>query len=78
MIFKESDPFEKDGKNLWQAGIDEWLVGQADPKYHPENIQSCGNGIWITMNTPGDKSRVDSNDVEIRFDFSSPHPIKKT
>ena len=77
LIFKESDPFEKDGKNLWQAGIDEWLVGQADPKYHPENIQSCGNGIWITMNTPGDKSRVDSNDVEIRFDVSSPNPIKK-
>ena len=77
LFLRELDPFEKDGKNLWQTGIDEWLVGQADPKYHPENIQSCGNQVWITMQSPPDKSRVDSNDVEIRFDISSPSPVKK-
>lgn len=77
LYLKENDPFEKDGKNLWQAGIDEWLKGQSDPKYHPENIQSCGNGIWITMNSPADKTRVDNNDVEVRFDVSSPNSIKK-
>ena len=76
-VFKERDPFEKDGKNLWQTGIDEWLKGQSDAKYHPETIQSCGNQVWITMQSPVDKARVDSNDVEVRFDVSSPNPIKK-
>ncbi|MDP1743634.1 MAG: penicillin-binding transpeptidase domain-containing protein, partial [Candidatus Amesbacteria bacterium] len=77
LIFKEKDPFEKEGLNQWQIGIDEWLKGQTDAKYHPENIQSCGNQIWITMQSPPDKSRVDTNDVEIRFDVTSPSPIKK-
>lgn len=77
LIFKEKDPFEKDGKNMWQIGIDEWLKSQNDAKYHPENINSCGNQVWITMLAPSDKSRVDTNDVEVRFDVSSPNPIKK-
>ena len=29
------------------------------------------------MQSPPDKSRVDTNDVEVRFDVTSPSPIKK-
>ncbi len=68
-FFKEDDP-------AWQEGIDEWLKGQADARYHPQD-SNCGNQIWITINEPSDKSRIDNNDVKIKFDISSPKPIKE-
>lgn len=77
LILKESDPFEKDGKNLWQTGIDTWLKDQADQKFHPENINSCGNQIWITVLNPADKSKIETNDVDVKLEVTSPIPIKK-
>lgn len=74
LFLKEDDPVSGDGKNRWQEGIDEWLRGQSDVKYHPKD-SSCGNQIWITVNEPTDKSRIDNNDVKIKFDVSSPKPI---
>ena len=76
-FFKENDPFMQDGNNKWQMGIDEWLKTQTDAKYHPENLKTCGNGIWITVQAPSDQSRINSNDVEVRFDVTSPNNVKK-
>ncbi len=69
-IFKEEDP-------KWQEGIDNWLKDQGDDKYQPPVNQNCGNLVWITIQEPGDKSRVNSNDVKIRVDVTSPDSIKE-
>jgi len=76
-LFKENDPVSGDNKNRWQEGIDEWLKEQSDVRYHPQLDFACGNQIWITVSSPIDKTRVDGNDVKIKFDISSPKPIKE-
>ena len=37
VLFRESDPVSKDGKNRWQEGIDKWVEENhgGDPIYHP-------------------------------------------
>ena len=37
ILFRESDPVSKDGKNRWQEGIDKWVEENhgGDPIYHP-------------------------------------------
>ncbi|MDO8488408.1 MAG: transglycosylase domain-containing protein, partial [bacterium] len=53
--FKESDPFEKNGLNQWQAGIDAWLATQGDSKYHPPTGDGCNQSsqLWVTVAEPG-------------------------
>ncbi len=76
--FKEEDPFGKDGQNKWQEGILSWLNNQADPRYHPPTA-GCDSGNQLNLNIaePGDHSQVNSNDVKIRLDISSPNQINK-
>lgn len=79
--FKEEDPFQSQAtwnKNAWQEGILNWLKDQADPKYHPPT-EYCGstNPVWITIQAPGDKSRVDSNDVKVKIDVASTNVVKR-
>lgn len=76
--FKEEDPFGKDGQNKWQEGILSWLNDQADPRYHPPST-GCDSGNQINLNIVelGDKSQVNSNDVKIRLDISSPNQINR-
>lgn len=77
-FFKEDDPFiGTDNVNKWQQGIDDWLKDQAEPKYHPASDLGCGNQVWITIIEPSDKSRINSNDVKIKVDVTSPDPIKQ-
>lgn len=76
--FKEADPISGGGKNTWQEGIDNWLKDQQDPKYHPPT-EMCGssNPLWITILEPGDKNRINSNEVKIKVDVASDSDIKK-
>ena len=70
--FKEEDPFQSQtGSNKWQEGILGWLNEQQDPKYHPP-VEFCtgSSPMWITISSPADKSRVDSNDVEIKVNVT--------
>ena len=78
-FFKESDPFEKNGINKWQEGIDNWLKEQGDEKYHPPSGSGCqvGDVLWLTIAEPTDKSQVDSNDVKIRVNVTSPGTVNK-
>ncbi len=75
--FKEDDPFiATDKVNKWQQGIDTWVNAQADPKYHPPtDYCNSGNSVWITVKSPADKSRVNSNDVNISVDVTDTHQI---
>lgn len=67
--FNESDP-------KWQEGINAWLSEQADAKYHPPTDSCSGsNPMWIVVNEPSDKSRVDSNDVKFRLDIQDSNKV---
>lgn len=65
-VFKEDDPLSKDGKNLWQEGIDAWLSLQSDPKYRPPT-EYCGDQeeMEVTIDSPGNESRIDGNEVRV-------------
>lgn len=69
LYFSEADP-------KWQEGIDGWLTEQQDPKYHPPT-ESCSNTnpLWIVINQPSDKSRVNNNDVEIKVDVQDSNKV---
>lgn len=77
-FFKEEDPFAKDGKNKWQEGILNWLNTQADEKYHPpSDLCSQENQLNLSIAEPADHAQIDSNDVKVRADVSSPNSITK-
>ena len=65
---------EEDSK--WQEGVTAWLAGQADSKYHPpSDYCTGGNPLWIVVVEPGDKSRINSNDVKFDLDIQDPNKV---
>jgi 1A family penicillin-binding protein len=62
-VFKEDDPLAKEGEeNRWQKGIDEWLVTQADPRYHPPtDFCETANELDFRFLEPADHAQVGSN-----------------
>ncbi len=78
IIIKEKDPISTDGKNRWQEGIDAWVKGQADAKFHPptETYQG-GDEIGIAIKSPSDNAQINSNSVEIRIEASSTNTLSK-
>ncbi len=75
-IFKESDPTAAaGGPNRWQEGIDNWLSGQGDSKYHsPSEYCGSGNPISVQFTSPSDQSTVESN-ITIKFTADSTNNI---
>ncbi len=73
-FFKENDPTGGlNGQNMWQKGIDEWLLTQSDPRYHPPlEFCSSSNEISIEIREPEDRSTINSagsgSDVRIRVE----------
>lgn len=79
LYFKEEDPFiTQDKTNKWQEGILNWLKDQADPKYHQPS-EYCGktSPIWIRITDPGDRSRINSNDLHIRVEVDDTNAVNK-
>jgi len=76
IILKEVDPLTD--KNLWQQAIDGWLLNQTDERYKvPTEICDVpGAGVYVEIVTPKDRSRVDANEVEIRFEIFSDQDIE--
>jgi len=77
--FKEEDPFEAQNKgNKWQEGILNWLNDQNDPRYHPPT-ELCGNSnpVWITINEPGERSRVNSDDVTVKISVADTNKVTR-
>lgn len=69
-VFKEEDPFAGDGgENRWQKGVDEWLSGQPDWRYHPPG-DFCGsaNPVNVEFITPKDKEQINPNSFDVRVD----------
>ncbi len=78
VVIHEDDPVSTDGKNRWQEPIDALVGGQGDAKYHPPaDTYSEGDTIQAKIKSPGDRARVDTNDVNIRVEGYSTHTITK-
>ena len=78
IVISEQDPVSTDGKNRWQEGIDAWLNGQSDPKYHPpQETYQGGNEVAITIKSPSDGAEINSNNVEIKVEASTEQTFSK-
>ncbi len=78
VVFKEDDPVSSDGKNRWQEGIDAWVAGLGDAKFHPptETVQSSDT-IAVSIKEPGNESQVNTRDVKIRVEAGSGNGVDK-
>jgi len=58
VVIKEQDPLTQ--KDLWQKGINEWIIKQTDQLYKPPT-EVCGatSNMDIQIVSPNDRSRVD-------------------
>ena len=79
IVVTEQDPISSDGKNRWQEGINAWAAGQADERFKvpTETSSTKGDEIVIKFKEPGDKKKVEKNDVRVRAKITSLHSIKK-
>lgn len=71
-VFKEKDPTAGlGGENLWQKGINEWLLGQPEPKYHPpSDYCGTGNPVNVEFVNPREHDTV-ANDFTIKVTAES-------
>jgi len=74
VVIKEKDPLTI--KDLWQKGINEWIVKQPDQLYKPPT-EECGStsSMDIQIVSPGDRSRVDGETVTFRINVVSEKPV---
>ncbi len=79
LLLKENDPTGgKDGKNLWQEGIDAWVATQPDGKYHPPTEYcSTSDSVSVEIREPSDSSTVNTNDVKIRIEPITSNGVSK-
>ncbi|RJR16568.1 penicillin-binding protein [Candidatus Microgenomates bacterium] len=79
IVFEEKDVVSADGKNRWQEGINKWIEGQTDPKYHPptETSSEKQDDVIMNINDPQDQRRYDDHDVKIAGEAFSLGKIKE-
>lgn len=79
IVFEEEDPISTDGQNRWQAGIDSWLEGIDDQRYHPpeETSPTKKEEVVIKIDSPEDKAQIDDHDVKIEVEAFSLEEIVK-
>jgi penicillin-binding protein 1C len=76
IVLKESDPLTN--KNLWQIGIDAWVAKQGDDKYRaPTEYCESASGLDVQIISPKDRSRVNTNTVQFRFEITSEKEIEQ-
>lgn len=74
IIIKEADPLTP--KDLWQKGINDWIAKQTDQIYKvPTEKCNASSSLDIQIVTPGDQSRVDGDQVTVRFSVASSVPV---
>lgn len=79
-IFNEEDPT---GGNRWQEGINSWLAGQSNPKYHPP--AGCGSttttipvsGISVDFETPKDNESTTSTTFNVKIKVISAEKVSQ-
>lgn len=74
VVIKESDPLTN--KDLWQKGIDSWIIRQSDPLYKaPTEVCGSSAPMDVQIVSPNHQSRVDGDTVTIRVNVVSSKPI---
>ena len=78
IVITENDPVSTDGKNRWQEGIYAWQDSQGDEKLKPPRDVSDASvdNIVVSIKSPGDRSTVSTNDVQIKAKITSVSGIK--
>jgi 1A family penicillin-binding protein len=78
VYLQEDDPVSQDGRNRWQEGIDAWIAGQTDPRYHTPNGY-CGESsdVSVSLLKPNNETRYDSNNIEVQVKAGSDDGIDK-
>jgi len=79
IVLREDDPVSGDGKNRWQDGINGWIAG-ADSKYKAPTETYSGGGsdqVVLQLKKPGDKERINNNNVTIEAEAISTADIEK-
>lgn len=72
IVMKENDPVSTDGKNRWQEGIDGWIAGQSDQRYHvPTQNCSSTNDVYTTITSPHDHDNISGNNVDMKVDAAT-------
>ena len=76
MVIKERDPLTN--KNLWQRGIDEWIIKQPDQLYKPPT-EYCGasTDMDIKIVSPSDHERINGEEVTIRIEIASTKSLSR-
>ncbi len=76
VVIKERDPLTN--KNLWQRGIDEWIIKQPDQLYKPPT-EYCGasTDMDIKIVSPSDHERINGEEVTIRIEIASTKSLSR-
>lgn len=76
-ILKEDDPTASPGgPNRWQEGINAWLAGQTDSKYHPP-ADYCGSSpLNVEFETPKDGASILETTFEMKVKIGSIEKIE--
>lgn len=78
VVIKEEDPVSTDGKNRWLDGINAWISGQGDAKFHsPTETYQGTEEMAVSIKSPTDMTQVNTNDVSVRVEASSTGNITK-
>lgn len=80
IVVTENDPISTDGKNRWQEAIDAWAKEQGDSKFHypTETSDSSSEDVIVSIKSPGNNQKVDSNDIEVKVKITSIAAIKES
>jgi membrane peptidoglycan carboxypeptidase len=77
-VFKEEDPFEKDGINKWQEGINAWVASQGDSRYHPPTDQcEGGQAAVVRINKPEHQHNYDGNEIDVNMEIFGDKKVEK-
>jgi 1A family penicillin-binding protein len=78
IVFTEQDPVSGDGKNRWQDGINAWVAGQGDSRFHPPTeTYSGGDTLAVSLKEPSDGQRMNDKNVKVTVKAVSPNGISK-
>ncbi len=67
----------KQESSAWESDIQSWIDGQGDPKYKvPREYCAANTDTIIGFDKPGNLSRVNNNDVEVRLRVTTSKEIE--
>lgn len=77
IIIKEKDILTP--KDLWQKGINEWVVKQTDQIYKiPTEVCGATAEIDIQIVSPGNRARIDGDTISVKYTVASSKSIVET